>query len=70
MKRGSVDKEMVGGGGGGALPHFYYFTVQLYLLYLLYLILQSLELAMQDPHPSLYSTKTLYHLYMYISDSF
>ena len=68
MKRGSVDKEMVEGGGG--LPHFYYFTVQLYLLYLLYLILQSLELAMQDSHPSLYSTKTLYHLYMHISDSF
>ena len=32
------------------------------------LILQSFELNMQDSHPSLYSTKTLYQLY--ISDSF
>ena len=30
--------------------------------------LQSFELAMQDSHPSLYSTKTLYHLN--ISDPF
>ena len=37
------------------------------LLYYI-LILQSFELTMQDSHPSLYSTKTLYHLY--ISDSF
>ena len=37
------------------------------LLYYI-LIFQSFELTMQDSHPSLYSTKTLYHLY--ISDSF
>ena len=35
---------------------------------LLLFFLQSFELAMQDSHPSLYSTKILYHLY--ISDSF
>ena len=35
---------------------------------LLLFFLQSFELAMQDSHPSLYSTKTLYHLY--ISDPF
>ena len=35
---------------------------------LLLFFLQSFELAMQDSHPSLYSIKTLYHLY--ISDSF
>ena len=62
---------------GGGVPLFYYFTVQLHLLcvaeknlFFLYkiLILQSFELAMQNSHPSLYSAKTLYHLY--ISDSF
>ena len=26
--------------------------------------LQSFELVMQDSHPSLYSTKTMYHLYI------
>ena len=26
-------------------------------------ILQSFELTIQDPHPRLYSTKTLYHLF-------
>ena len=61
------------------LPLFCYFTIQLHLLsvcvgggskvcFYYILILQSFELAMQDSHPSLYSTKTLYHLY--ISDSF
>ena len=35
---------------------------------LLLFSLQSFELAMQDSHPRLYSTKTLYHFY--ISDSF
>ena len=35
---------------------------------LLLFFLQSFELAVQDSHPSLYSTKTLYPLY--ISDSF
>ena len=32
------------------------------------LFLEPFELAMQDSHPSLYSTKTLYHLH--ISDPF
>ena len=59
-------------GGGGT---FYSLTVQLHLLWcggevqfpLLHFLLQSLDLTMQDSYPSLYSTKTLYHLY--ISDS-
>ena len=35
---------------------------------LLLFFLWSFELAMQDSHPSLYSTKTMHHLY--ISDPF
>ena len=35
---------------------------------LLLFFIHSFELAMQDSHPSPYSTKTLYHLY--ISDPF
>ena len=57
----------------GGLPLFHYLTVKLHLLcvggFLYYiLILQSFELSIQDSDPSLYSTKTLHHLY--ISDSF
>ena len=35
---------------------------------ILLFFLQSFELAMQDSHQSLYSTKKLYHLY--VSDPF
>ena len=62
-------------GGRRGLPLFYYFNVQLHLLCLrgksfLYYILvhQSFELTMQDSHPSLFSIKIFYHLY--ISDPF
>ena len=53
----------------GGLPFFYHFTVQSHLhclwekysfLYYFF-FLQSSELAMQDSHPNLYSTKTMYH---------
>ena len=52
----------------GGLPLFYYFTVQSHLLCVggkqdsLYYFLghQSFKLAMQNSHPSLYCTKTLY----------
>ena len=58
---------------GGGLPLFYYFTVQSHLLCLggkqsslnFLSDLQSFELAMQDSHPTLNSTKTLYHLYIF-----
>ena len=48
-----------GGGwvGGGRQVSLYYF-----------LDFQSIQLAMQDSHPSLYCTKTWFHLY--ISDEF
>ena len=60
-------------------PFFYYFTVQLHLLWvgkskvcfvLFYytLILQFFELTIPDSHTRLHSTKTLYHLC--ISNSF
>ena len=54
----------------GELPLFNYFTVQLHLLYVYAWegSKVSFELAMQDSHPSLYSIKILYHLY--ISDPF
>ena len=61
------------GGEGGC--HFF-ITLQFNHIYsdvgkvkfpLLLFFLWSFELAMQDFHPSLYSTKTLYH--WYISDS-
>ena len=58
------------------MPLFYYFTVQFHLLFgeggvkfpLLNFGFQSFELTMQDSHPRLYSSKTLYHLC--ISDPF
>ena len=66
---GEVDVEM------RRLPVFYYFTVQSHLLcvgkskvsFITFSIF-SLESAIQDSHPSLYCTKTWYHLY--ISDPF
>ena len=65
-----VDVEM------GGLPVFllFYSSITFTLcvgkvkFFLLHFFLQSFELAMQDSHPSLYSTETLYHLY--ISDPF
>ena len=58
------------------MPLFYYFTVQFHLLFgeggvkfpLLNFGFQSFELTMQDSHPRLHSSKTLYHLC--ISDPF
>ena len=50
-----------GGGVGGG-----YWGEKVFIYYIL--VLQSFELSMQDSHPSLYSIKTLYHLY--ISDPF
>ena len=82
LERG--DNPEKGGGGvavemgrEGGLTHFLLlyssiaFTVcrvKKYSLVYYILTLQSFELTMQDSHPSLYSTKTLYHLN--ISDSF
>ena len=40
------------------------FTVCGNFLYYI-LVFQSFELTMQDSHPSLYSIKTLYHLYIF-----
>ena len=60
------------GGGGGGLPLFV--TLQFSCIYCLlgekvkFPFLHSFELFTQDSHPSLYSTKKLYHLH--ISDSF
>ena len=74
-KRGGVVAVEMGREGG--LTHFLLlyssiaFTVcrvKKYSLVYYILTLQSFELTMQDSHPSLYSTKTLYHLN--ISDSF
>ena len=65
---GVVDIEM----GGGGLPLFV--TLQFSCIYCLlgekvkFPFLHSFELFTQDSHPSLYSTKKLYHLH--ISDSF
>ena len=60
----------------GGCYFFYYFTVQLHLLYacrkskvsFITFRFFSLELSMQDPHPSFHSAKTLSHLY--VSDPF
>ena len=66
-------------GGGGVdvemerSPFIYSFiTLQFNYIYCMCVgkvqFLQSFELTMQDSHPSLYGTKTLYHFY--ISDQF
>ena len=74
-KRG--DKPEKGGEWWGVLPLFsLLYTLITFTLclgkikfhFVTFSVFQSFELVMQDSHPSLYSTKILYHLY--ISDPF
>ena len=71
LEKSGVDKEMARRGG----CHFL-ITLHFNCIYHVWgekvkfplLLFDSSILAMQDSHPSLYSTKTFYHLY--VSDSF